>query len=328
MPTTAPLRAQQSYRHEAYLWHRREDFVSGLAPFVLEGLEAGEAVMVAVTPEHIEWLRDELGAAAAEVCFVDMVELGRNPARIIPAWQEFLDRSCAHGRPARGIGEPLWPGRGLEEVRECQLHEALLNLAVDPQLPFWLLCPYDAERLDPAVLAEVGRSHPAMATATSYAGSGRYGGHEHAGALFSDLLLPRSRPVATIPVTRRTVAPALQALTWQAVSSDLLSDRVLVLVEAVRGLAADGLRRGADRVRLRVWDEPDELVCEVADRTVISDFLVGRRRPADGERDAFWLSNQVCDLVELRSGRAGTQVRLHLRKASGALSVPGPALAG
>ena len=43
---------------------------------------------------------------------------------------------------------------------ECQLHEALLNVAVEPQIPFWLLCPYDAERLDDSVLAEAYRSHP------------------------------------------------------------------------------------------------------------------------------------------------------------------------
>ena len=48
------------------------------------------------------------------------------------------------GRPVRGIGEPIWPGRRPEELLECQLHEALLNVAVDPEVPFWLICPYDA----------------------------------------------------------------------------------------------------------------------------------------------------------------------------------------
>ena len=89
--------------------------------------------MVAVIGEHREWLEKSLDGQADEVAFVDMGELGRNPARIIPAWQDFLDAHA--GRPVRGIGEPIWPGRRPEELLECQLHEALLNVAVDPEDP-------------------------------------------------------------------------------------------------------------------------------------------------------------------------------------------------
>ena len=149
MPTAAPLRARQSYRHEAFLWRGRAEYVAGLVPFVLEGLDAGETVLVGVTPEHGRWLTDELGPRAAEIMLVDLRWLARNPARIIPALQQYLDASCGEGRPARGIGEPIWPDRTPEEVRESELNEALLNLAIDPDLPFWLVCPYDAEHLDP-----------------------------------------------------------------------------------------------------------------------------------------------------------------------------------
>ena len=49
-------------------------------------------MMVAVGRLHTEWLREALDGQA-DVEFVDMEELGRNPAQIIPAWQQFLDRS-------------------------------------------------------------------------------------------------------------------------------------------------------------------------------------------------------------------------------------------
>ena len=185
MSTPAPVRARQSYRHEAFLWQGRADFVRALVPFIRDGIDAGEAVMVAVIPEHADWLRKDLGARASQVHFVDMSRLGRNPARIIPAWHRFLEDWCGDGRPARGIGEPIWPGRRPEEILECQLHEALLNLAVDPELPFWLVCPYDAEHLDSEVIAEAGRSHPALATAASYHGSQSYRGHAHAQEMFT-----------------------------------------------------------------------------------------------------------------------------------------------
>ena len=88
---------------------RRLDFTAGIVPFIRDGLEAGEPVMVAVGRLHTEWLREALDGQA-DVEFVDMEELGRNPAQIIPAWQQFPDRSGGF-RPVRGVGEPIWPGR-------------------------------------------------------------------------------------------------------------------------------------------------------------------------------------------------------------------------
>ena len=71
-----------------------------------------------------------------------------------------------------------------EEVREAQLTEALLNLAVDPDLPFWLVCPYDVEHVDPALLDDAGRSHPVLVTTTSYVGSGTTAAGTTHGRLF------------------------------------------------------------------------------------------------------------------------------------------------
>jgi hypothetical protein len=52
--TLAPARSQQSYRHEAFLWHDASDFTAGIVPFITDGLEAGEPVMVAVGPLHTQ----------------------------------------------------------------------------------------------------------------------------------------------------------------------------------------------------------------------------------------------------------------------------------
>ena len=42
------------------------------------------------------------GAQADDVQFFDMAELGRNPAKIIPAWQKFLDTDAAAAAPLAG----------------------------------------------------------------------------------------------------------------------------------------------------------------------------------------------------------------------------------
>ena len=89
-----------------------------------------------------------------------MEAVGRNPARILPLWHEFLDANVAAGRGAAGIGEPVWFGRSPAEVTECQFHESLLNLAF-AEGPGWkLLCPYDASLLAEPVLEAARRSHP------------------------------------------------------------------------------------------------------------------------------------------------------------------------
>jgi hypothetical protein len=77
--------------------------------------------------DKIEALRSELGPRARDVAWVDMADVGRNTARIIPAWREFLDEQA--DRSLRGTGEPIWADRSAAELVECQRHESLLNLA-------------------------------------------------------------------------------------------------------------------------------------------------------------------------------------------------------
>src|SRR6187200_2433092 len=123
------------------------ELAARLMPFIEEGLDAGEPTMVALRVDAIEELCDRLGRRANDVWFVDMAQLGRNPGRIIPAWHDFVDEHGGGERPVRGVGEPVWAGRDGEELVECQLHEALLNVAFADARAFRLLCPYDARSL-------------------------------------------------------------------------------------------------------------------------------------------------------------------------------------
>ena len=65
---------------------------------------------------------------------------------------------------------------------------------------------------------------------------------------------------------------------------------------------------------MRLWCEDDHLLAEVEDRGLIEEPLVGRLRPGISQEGGrgLWLANQLCDLVQIRSGAAGTTVRLHL----------------
>jgi len=176
--TATAMPTQSTYRHEALLWRGMEEFLAGTVPFVADGVDAGEPVMVAVVPSRLTALRDVLGPRARGVRFVDMRQLGHNPARIMPAWQRFLDDHV--GRPVRGIGEPIWSGRRPAEVDECQFHELLLNSAVPADRPFRLRCPYDVDGLPEAVIEHARRSHPLLARgASGLRADPHYRGHGH-----------------------------------------------------------------------------------------------------------------------------------------------------
>ncbi|MGI8457333.1 MAG: anti-sigma factor RsbA family regulatory protein [Propionibacteriaceae bacterium] len=302
-----PLRSRQSYRHEAFLWRDEADFTASMASFVEQGVEAGEPVMVAVTPLHTRWLREVLSRDAVEhVRFVDMVRLGRNPARIIPAWKDFVSDQAS---PVRGIGEPIWPERHAQELLECQLHEALLNVAIDPETPLWLICPYDARALSPAVMEEAYRSHPALIEDGSYRGSPLYGGRAYVDRLFAAELGQPETASQEAVFTAGTVHLLARYAELELYVSGLDLDQATTLAAATHRLALDSLARSASHLVVRVWREPFAWICEVVDDVPVTDPLAGRSLP-NGVHGGLWETNQASDLVQLRSGPAGTVARI------------------
>jgi len=301
------------FQHEAYLYRGEAEFVTSATAFIREGLAGGEAVMVAVIKPKIDLLHAQLNGEADQVRFVDLVKLGRNPARILPVWREFAEENLADSRPVRGIGEPIWDGRGAAEIAESQLHEAQLNLAFDDGPGFRLRCPYDVEALDRSVVEAAQRSHPVVVDAGGHRESARYAGAEYAAAAFGDPLPePPVRPDRLVfgpddlPRVREIVID-------RAVALHLDDERAGELVLAVHEVATNSLRYGGDGGTLRVWQESGVLVCEIRDRGRINEPLVGRALPAvfdEGGR-GLWLANQLCDLVQIRSSPSGTVVRMH-----------------
>lgn len=272
-------------------------------------------MLVAVTPSRVDLLRAALGRDAGCVQFQDMTRMGHNPARIIPAWRAFVDEHAVGGRPVRGIGEPIWASRRPAELAECQLHEALLNVAVEPDTALWLLCPYDLASLPDDVIEEAHRSHPVIVEPQSQRGSAAYLGAHHVGALFDAELPP---PGADVRVTRREYGRGdlgeLRAdVVALAMSFGVRIERAEDLALAVHEVAANSLEHGIGHGSLDVWRSERALLCEIRDAGRIDDPLVGRREIdwEDERGRGLWMANQLCDLVQIRSGRRGTTIRIH-----------------
>jgi MEDS: MEthanogen/methylotroph, DcmR Sensory domain len=153
-PSPAP-----AFRHEAFFYAEESELLAGLTSFVRDGVAAGEPTLAVSSAPKIERLKERLGADAGAVRFANMDEVGLNPARIIPAWRDFVSEH-GNGTRLRGIGEPISADRNPPELVECHRHEALLNLAFADGPDFWLLCPYDTAALAPAALDGARRNHP------------------------------------------------------------------------------------------------------------------------------------------------------------------------
>ena len=300
------------FHHEAVFYAGDDEYVAGLTEDICSAIDGDGAVLVAVGEAKTELLREALGSRADNVKFADMEQLGRNPGRIIPAWRTFV--SDAGPGPVVGVGEPVWPGRSDQELVECRRHEALLNLAFDGLREWRLLCPYDAEALDPAVLEDARRSHPHVVENRVRRHSERYVSPAELLSLDGALEPPPTRP-SVLAFTGEDLGLVRSFVTAEVTLAGFDQDRLPDLLLAINELAANSLRHGGGRGVLRSWTEDDTFVCEIHDGGRIDDLLVGRERPSDlrGDGRGFWLVNHVCDLVQVRSSYTGNVVRLHMR---------------
>jgi anti-sigma regulatory factor (Ser/Thr protein kinase) len=303
--------AEREFRHEAVFYRDLEGFLSGTLPFIEGALGAGEPIMVAVGRGKTQALREGLGDRASRVAFVEMESLGLNPGRIISAWRDFVEQNP--GRSLRGIGEPAWPGRDGEELIECDHHESLLNLALS-QFDLWLLCPYDASRLDPEILDAARRNHPYL--------SGSEGNHESPGYTSPERLPnPLHVPLAAAPerATELTfkgehLGDIRHYVGERARLAGIGGARGADLALAVHELATNSVYHGGGGGTIAIWNDSEYLYCEVRDRGHITDPLVGRLRAAPSTRGGrgVWLVHHLCDLVQVRSLPEGNAVRIRM----------------
>jgi anti-sigma regulatory factor (Ser/Thr protein kinase) len=98
---------------------------------------------------------------------------------------------------------------------------------------------------------------------------------------------------------------------WAGVEG-LSAEGIRDLVLAVDEIATNSIRHGGGCGRLRRWREDGALLCEVRDDGQMRDPLLGRVLPGEAAvcGRGLWIVNQLCDLVQIRSSSAGSQIRL------------------
>ncbi|WP_213452571.1 sensor histidine kinase [Rhizomonospora bruguierae] len=299
--------------HEALLYRDAEDYLAGTVPFISDALAAAEPVLVAVPGENLTLLREALGAAAGGITFMDMAEVGRNPGRILPwVMHAFMDER-QHQR-VRVVGEPVYVGRTDAEYRACVQHEAMVNVAFADRQAL-MLCPYDAFRLPAAALADAASTHPLVRRGADRASSRAYADPDQVVAAFNVPLAegPAAEELITFDAAR--LGEVRRAVVRLAREAGLVGERVTDLQLAVNEVATNAVVHTSGPGTLRIWREPRELVCEIRDHGRLADRRAGRT-PVDvydGSGRGLLIVHELCDLVEIHTGEAGTTIRLHMR---------------
>lgn len=307
------MRAMPGFSHEAFFYADDDEYVAGIVPFIDEGIEAGESVLVAVPGDRLRLLTGRFGDGHPQLRFADMEVLGRNPAWIIPAWAAFVAAQDA-GRPARGVGQPIWASRSADELVECSRHEALINMAFADADGFRLLCPYDTTSLTGSVIDEALHNHPHVTSTDTITLSDAY-----TGAIPSWLESPLASVPATadvLPFDAGDLARVRHRTAALATLAGLPASKVDDLVVAVSEAITNSTLHGGGSGQIALWHDGRRFLCEIRDQGAVSDPLAGRVRPAMDQIGGrgLWLIHQLCDLVQMRRVPGGQVIRLHMHR--------------
>ncbi|HEX6347353.1 sensor histidine kinase [Umezawaea sp.] len=307
-------RGHEGYFHEAAFYSSDEEFLALVAPFVLDGVAAGEPTLIACGTTNEKLLREALGDADGGITYVPADDQYSRPTSAIKRYREvFEDLAAGGARQIRVIGDVPHPGVGVPWDSWAR-YEAVVNEAF-AEFPLWGLCPYDTRTTPAPVLADVTRTHPRVLTA---AGDHRVNVRFEAPSAFLTGRPPpppdalESNPPALVlldpePVdVRRAVRAATSRTTLTEDQSD---DLVFAASEAV----TNSLSHGRPPVRFRLWADRDHVVLTVTDQGPgPHDPTVGLL-PTTKTATAglgLWLTYQTCSYVTLARDDEGFTVRV------------------
>jgi anti-sigma regulatory factor (Ser/Thr protein kinase) len=304
------------YFHEAAFYADDDEFVEIVAPFLEEGLAAGEPAVVACAPHNTALLRDAVGDRG--VRFLPGTDHYSRPGPTMRAYRSLFAELVASGAPqVRVIGDVPHPGVGMDWYGWLR-YEAAVNTAYD-DFALWGLCPYDLRTTPDDVLQDVRRTHAHLADAA--------GGHHR-----NDLFVDPSGYLATHPSHRAPlpvagppaatlVSPSgieLRAAVRELATGILPAVAVEDLLIAASEILVNAQVHGRPPVSVRLWSSADEVTVAVADRgTGPKDPLTGFLPPpveSPGGR-GLWIANQLCS--DVRTSYAdGFEVALTMRAAT------------
>ncbi|WP_019629428.1 sensor histidine kinase [Actinomadura atramentaria] len=318
-PTTRPA---APFSHRLLPYDDAGELLAAAVPFLRGGLRAADRVVAVTGLATRVLLQGELGAAADRVEFRDAASWYAHPARTFASALADADAEAGRGGRLRLLAEPAWTRRPDGEVREWQRAEAICNVAF-ARTGAAILCPYPVRSTPPAVVADARRTHPETVRGERAVPTPGYL-EPHA---YNDRC--DSEPLPLPPASADALSIARPDLYWiRAYVSDWArrvartpDEPLQRLLVAVTEVVTNAERHGSPPITLRMWTEPGgACVCEISDGgRWPEESWYGFVPPPPGVpgRLGLWAVRLLCSRVDIRTGAAGTTVRLTVENAHG-----------
>ncbi|MEU7817739.1 sensor histidine kinase [Pseudonocardia sp. NPDC049154] len=306
---TGPAAGAEGYLHEVVLHGADEEFLAVVAPFVREGVAAGEPTIVALGEHEAALLRRAMPRGTG-VSWLSAAAQYRTPASAIRTYREQFAEAVGSGVPqVRLVGNVPHPGYGAPWGGWLR-YEAAVNQAF-ATFPVWSLCSYDTRTTPRAVLDDVVRTHPHLVgpDGTRRPNPGFVDPEE---VLVEGMRapLPAEPGPPALVLDDPSPATARHALLGLAtrLDRDELEDLVLALSEVVDNAWV----HGAPPVRVALWTGERTVVTVTDTGAGPSDPYAGLL-PAKGSTTAglgLWMAHQLGREVSLHRGPEGFTVRM------------------
>jgi hypothetical protein len=293
--------------HQAALYGSDAEFLAMAVPFVRDGLDGGEPVLVTTTSGNLTLLGEALGDDAGRVDYAESAYFGRRTALRATGFLRYWQRNAGHER-VRILAEPVWAGRSSRDVLAWKRMESGLNLILEGT-GIWMICPYDTRTAGAGIVADAMRTHPSLSAdgrrigaSPTYADPVTFIGECDAAPL------PEA-PATAVSASLGDLQSVRRFVTEQAARRGLTGERVTMLALA----AHEASRYLETPLTARMWETFGALVCDLrADREIADGPLAGFTPPGLEERpdDRLWVARQICDYVDIRAGGGSCVVRL------------------
>ncbi len=280
--------AHARFVHDAVFHDGPDALAVALAPAVLEGMAAGDAVLVCLADRERVSLQAALGRRSGDVTYIAPDFRYARPGVAMATVRRFADDAVSAGVPtAWSIG--AIPFDGTPRDRRWLRYETAVDDVLG-QLPLRAVCAYDVAVTPPDLLAAAQLAH---------------GPHRHRGATVATAAA-HAGPAAVelVDASPAAVRHAMSDVFAGVLHGERLDDLRLIASE----LVTNARRHGSPPVEVRAWSVDGDAVVEVTDG---GHGMVDRYpdlRPNRGTSDGgygWWLVGQLADEVAVthRDGR-------------------------
>ena len=157
--STATL-APHLFEHQLLEYGSDEEYLATTIPFIEDGLERSECLLVVTTEAQTALVRDALDVRSEDVEFATSAEWYSSLGAALNRYRAFVKQKFDAGAVwIRVVGDPVWAGRSVADNTAWFRYESLVNLAF-AAAPATIVCTYDTRSASAEVLADARRTHP------------------------------------------------------------------------------------------------------------------------------------------------------------------------